>query len=342
MVSYPDASSSGRRIGTPDSRGHMHTAGFSHGPRTKRAGFKHIEGLIERTPREDAGINEVRSWVLEIFNRRCHPDPERVLNEFFWKGRDLHSQRRYLALRLRFRGEPYGYMIAHDIHDAVQESRKRARKREKEARKQKKKGRKTKGGTPPSISASVSPSPHLQIRESVPRKDKSTKAKKEQASSVNVNREPGPTPALEKDQSPEAKSSTTRAKAKTIFATIFAPNSKIASSRGATPAVASPPAVEDPFRDPSPELKKTKTKTTKLARKKKWKRPPASPESLGSPRDPEPMHLIDADDFRLESPENADYDGAAQHTWGLGYRTLGCREKGKVKGMIRQNKTNVR
>ncbi|KAI1275346.1 hypothetical protein F5Y07DRAFT_409356 [Xylaria sp. FL0933] len=336
MVSYPDASSSGRRVGTPDSRGHIHTAGFSHEPRTKRVGFKHIEGLIERTPREDAGINEVRSWVLEIFNRRCHPDPERVLNEFFWKGRDLHSQRRYLALRLRFRGEPYGYMIAHDIHDAVQESRKRAHKREKEARKQKKKGRKTKGGTPPSILASASPSPHLQTGESVSGKDKSTKAKKEQASNVNVNGEPAPTPPLRKNKSGEAESSTTKTKAKAIFATIFAPNSKIASSPGATPTVASPPAVEDPFRDPTPELQKPKTKMTKLTRKRKWKKATASPESLGSSRDPEPMRLVDADDFRLESPENTDYAGASQHRRGLAYRKLRGRDKGKV---IRGNET---
>lgn len=87
--------------------------------------------------------------MLEAFRRRLHPDPEvrrfgnhlehlprkrtrcygvadslqPVLKEFYWKGRDLHSQRRYLALRLRFRGEPYGYMIAHDIHDAVKVSR---------------------------------------------------------------------------------------------------------------------------------------------------------------------------------------------------------------------------
>ncbi|KAI0803979.1 hypothetical protein GGR55DRAFT_682116 [Xylaria sp. FL0064] len=334
MVNYLDASSSGGRIGTPDPRSHIHTAGFSHELRTKR------EGLIERTPREDAGINAVRSWVLEIFNRRCHPDPERVLNEFFWKGRDLHSQRRYLALRLRFRGEPYGYMIAHDIHDAVKESRKRVHKREKEARKQKKKGRKKAGDTPDSISASVSSSPRLQTGESVAKHDKSTKVKKEQASNVSVNREPDLTPLTGKNKSPEAKSSITRTKIKAIFATIFATHSKTASP-GTTPAAASPPTVEDPFRDPIPEPKGTKTKTTKSTRKRKWKRLPASPESLGSFRNPEPMRLIDADDFRLESPENTEYAGASQHKQGLGYRKLGGRDKGKAKGAIRQNKTSV-
>ncbi|KAI0432542.1 hypothetical protein F5Y09DRAFT_140708 [Xylaria sp. FL1042] len=296
-----------------------------------------MEGLVERTPREDAGINEVRSWVLEIFNRRCHPDPETALNGFFWKGRDLHSQRRYLALRLRFRGEPYGYMIAHDIHDAVKESRKRAHKREKAARKQKKTGnkpdRKSSSKSVPNAEASSPSSPHLQPDGSAPRNDQSTKVKTEQAANINVNHNLYVNPLIGENNSRDTKSKSTKVKDK--FASIFNANPETASSR-TTPAVAPLSVVEDPFRDPIPEPKKTKTKTTKLKRKRKWKKATASLESLGSTRDPfrdpEPMRLIDADDFRLESPEDTDYAGASRYGRGLSVHKLGrARDQGKVK-----------
>ncbi|KAI8633336.1 hypothetical protein F5Y19DRAFT_490510 [Xylariaceae sp. FL1651] len=133
---------------------HVHSSGFSHQRKTNhkqprstvrppRYSIEHEqyladswEELVDSTPQKDANVEEVRTWMLKVFHRRCHPDPARALQEFRWTGRDLHYQRRYLALRIRFRGEPYAYMIAHDVHDAVKESRKRTRKRKQQAKKQ--------------------------------------------------------------------------------------------------------------------------------------------------------------------------------------------------------------
>lgn len=89
------------------------------------------------------------------------------------------------------------------------------------------------------------------------------------------------------------------------------------SSSSRTPTVtitaASPPAGEDPFQDPAPAPKKAKPKTEKARKKEKMKekwrkkttRSLEAHDNAQDPfRDPEPMSLIDADDFRLESSED--------------------------------------
>ncbi|KAI3341823.1 hypothetical protein F4824DRAFT_513645 [Ustulina deusta] len=239
----------------------------------------------------------------------------RALNGFCWKGRDLHSQRRYLALRLRFRREPYGYMIAHDIHDAVKLSRKRTRKREKEAEKQKKKGVRSdkksapRSGPTPATQVSSPPPPHVQFQDSVLRNGESKKLKKKQAINADINREADANHPIGEGESQEVEGSTTKAKKK--LAKIFATSPGTTSWRETT-AGATPSGVGDPFQGPIPGPEKTKTRTKKAKRKMKWNT--ASLESLISTRDPsrdlEPMRLIDADDFRLESPENMDWPGA--------------------------------
>ncbi|KAI1769510.1 hypothetical protein GGR53DRAFT_2928 [Hypoxylon sp. FL1150] len=65
-----------------------------------------------------------------VLHRRSHPDPDRVLDRLPWTGRDLHRAS-YLATRHRLRREADGIVVAHDIHDAAKQSRKRARLHEK-------------------------------------------------------------------------------------------------------------------------------------------------------------------------------------------------------------------
>ncbi|KAI6091343.1 hypothetical protein F4821DRAFT_226966 [Hypoxylon rubiginosum] len=52
------------------------------------------------------------------------------MDKLHWTGRDLHRAS-YLATRHRLRAEADGIIIAHDIHDATKQSRKRARLQEK-------------------------------------------------------------------------------------------------------------------------------------------------------------------------------------------------------------------
>ncbi|KAI0553462.1 hypothetical protein F4679DRAFT_531412 [Xylaria curta] len=310
---------------TPD---HMHTAGFTHEPRRVRLNSRSAihkpqyseqhqqyltdswEELVESTPRQDAGVAEVRTWVLKVFHRRCHPDPQTALNGFQWKGRDLHSQRRYIALRLRFRGEPYGYMIAHDIHDAVKESRKRARKQEKEAKRQMKKAKKaekkfaSKSLRTLTRQASSPTSTHVRFRDSWPGEDRkrAKKARKEQAVRANSDRELD-THHLIGESQPQAIESS-KSKARRKIEKIFTKSPRKTSPRltSTTPWT----GEENPFRDPSPSPRRVRTKAKKKAKKKK--KVTARPESLDSAqdpfRDPSPMRLVDADDFRLE---NTDY-----------------------------------
>ncbi|KAI1365478.1 hypothetical protein F5Y08DRAFT_173968 [Xylaria arbuscula] len=198
-----------------------------------------------------------------------------VLKEFHWKGRDLHSQRRYLALRLRFRGEPYGYMIAHDIHDAVKLSRRRTRKRRKEAKKQIRKDIKSYKKTglrspPPSATqeSSLGPSQHHSG----------------------------------KDNPKEVGSSTTKAEPKpTDVAITIQKTSPKPQQMSATPP-------ENPFEDPpTADVQRHKHKKEKRRKKEKAKMAsPEAPDASEDPfRDPEPMQVIDADDFRLESPDRS-------------------------------------
>ncbi|KAI1738881.1 hypothetical protein F4680DRAFT_466958 [Xylaria scruposa] len=313
---------------TPD---HMHTAGFTHEPRRVRLNSRSAihkpqyseqhqqylkdswEELVESTPRQDAGVAEVRTWVLTVFHRRCHPDPERALTGFQWKGCDLHSQRRYIALRLRFRGEPYGYMIAHDIHDAVKESRKRARKQEKESKRQIKEAKKAEKKSAseslrmlirqPSSPAST----HVRFRDSGPSEDRkrAKKTRKEQAVRVNSNRELDTHHLIREAQPQTIESSKSKARRK--IEKIFAKSPRKTSPK-ITPTT--PWTGEgNPFRDPSPSPRRARIKAKKkMMKKKKKKKVTASPESPDSAqdpfRDPSPMHLLDADDFRLE---NTDY-----------------------------------
>ncbi|KAI1175359.1 hypothetical protein F4777DRAFT_579029 [Nemania sp. FL0916] len=235
------------------------------------------EELVESTPRVNADVSEVRTWVLEVFHRRCHPDPEGALDGFYWKGRDLHSQRRYIALRLRFRLEPFGYLIAHDIHDAVKasgllsqalnltdkfltsESRERDRKREKTAKRQAK------------TTSRTIIEPQLSFAE------------------------------IGRNQDAEPK----RMKAKKKLGRIIGTSRGISSET--TTAAASPTGVGDPFRDPVPTFKKPKMKTKKRKRKKEAAASPDSVEGAQDPfQDPEPMHLIDADDYRLDQASSTD------------------------------------
>ncbi|KAI1304846.1 hypothetical protein F5Y03DRAFT_357319 [Xylaria venustula] len=284
-----------------------------------------------------------------------------ALSGFYWRGRDLHSQRRYLALRLRFRGEPYGYMIAHDIHDALKESRKRVHKLEKEAAKQRKKDRKSgRRNTAPEIVPESAiqrftppppppPPPRAQSRSrlqpdlrfqpvsrsrsggSAPRNTTSKKAANEQGQAVNVNvyvnlnRGTDGTPSITASEPQEAESSKRKAKKK--LSKIFTTTTK-SPDKASSKAVALP---EDPFGDPAPEPKRSKPKSKKERMKKKWKKKgTASLESLGSARDPfrdpEPMRLIEADDFRVESPENTEWPDASLHGRS---RKLGRGRRGK-------------
>ncbi|KAI8944921.1 hypothetical protein F4801DRAFT_584914 [Xylaria longipes] len=324
-MNYPNRLGPGARSFTPEYSGqHTHTSGFSHEPRKTRPNSRSAihkpkyseqhqqylkdswEELVESTPRQDAGVAEVRTWILKVFHRRCHPDPEKALSGFHWKGRDLHSQRRYLALRLRFRREPYGYLIAHDIHDAVKEFRKRARKQEREARKQMKKAKKTANKSPtesgriPAAQSSLPMSSHVRFRDSTPNKGykKAQKARKEQADLSSGNREPYADHQIGEAQPQDIETSTSKAKKK--FVNIF--TTKIpGTSSSKTVAASSLFREEDPFRDPSPSRRRVKPKEKKKAKKKK--KVTASLESLNSARDPfrdpSPMRLVDADDFRL-------------------------------------------
>ncbi|KAI1190443.1 hypothetical protein F5B17DRAFT_446915 [Nemania serpens] len=226
-----------------------------------------------------------------------------ALGEFYWNGSDLHSQRRYLALRLRFRGEPYGYLIAHDIHDAVRESRKRSRKHKKEATKQ---ARKIKWGqgTHTTTSCEEETSTHAARKDEPDTKTIQAKAKRKLSEILRINPRAPPQPSP--------------------------PPTSSSSSRTATVRIAAvpPPDTEDPFQDPIPGFKKAKPKTEKAIKKKEKKeekkvekkeekkekkmrrrrktiRSFESQDSVQDPfRDPEPMRLIDADDFRLESSED--------------------------------------
>ncbi|KAI0183218.1 hypothetical protein EV127DRAFT_490479 [Xylaria flabelliformis] len=324
-ANYPNGSTSRAWSFTPD---HMHTTGFTHEPRRVRLNSRSAihkpqyseqhqqylkdswEELVESTPRQDAGVAEVRTWVLKVFHRRCHPDPERALNGFQWKGCDLHSQRRYIALRLRFRGEPYGYMIAHDIHDAVKESRKRARKQEKEAKRQIKQAKKTEKKSTsesqrtlirrPSSRAST----HVRFQDSAPTEDRkrAKKARKEQTVRVDSNRELDTHHLIEEaqPQTIEGSKSKARQKIEKMFAK---------SPRKTSPKITSSTTPwtgeENPFRDPSPSPRRVRARAKKKAKKKK--KATASSESLNSTqdpfRDPSPMRLVDADDFRLENTD---------------------------------------
>ncbi|KAI0457625.1 hypothetical protein F5B21DRAFT_463937 [Xylaria acuta] len=320
-VDYHNGLGPSARSFTPDCGSHTHSAGFTHEPRKTRSNSRSAihkpkyseqhqqylkdswEELVESTPRQDAGVAEVRTWILKVFHRRCHPDPERALSGFHWKGRDLHSQRRYLALRLRFRREPYGYMIAHDIHDAVKEFRKRGRRREKEAKKQIKKARKTEKKSASELMRTLGRQPsspassHVRFQDSAPRKHhkRAKKARKEQAVHSNSSYRPDANRPAGEAQPQAVETST--AKAKKRLAKIFT-----ISPRTISPATTPPVGEEDPFRNPSPSPRGVKTKATKKAKKKK-KKVTASLESLDSAqdpfRDPPPMLLVDEEDFRL-------------------------------------------
>ncbi|KAI1133110.1 hypothetical protein F5Y10DRAFT_129575 [Nemania abortiva] len=236
--------------------------------------------------------------------------PQGALNGFYWKGRDLHSQRRYLALRLRFRREPYGYLIAHDIHDAVKEFRNRTHQREKTAEKHvKKRNRTDKGPTPqPANMTAVRVSspmfPHARYQgpahsKSNPRERISTEG---QTAHTNPNRERSPSYPIEEDRLQDI--GTGRAKAKNKLTKIFTTISKtssLPSPSRITMRTASPSRIEDPFQDPTPVSRKLRTKAKKAKRSGKTT---ASLESVYNAENPstEPMRLIDEDDFRLKSP----------------------------------------
>ncbi|KAI1824186.1 hypothetical protein F4861DRAFT_548832 [Xylaria intraflava] len=316
---------------------HEHSAGFSHQPQRRNSRSraptrkpKYSEQyqqymkdswneLVERTPQKDASADEVHSWVLEVFRRRCHPAPELALKDFRWKGIDLHSQRRYLALRIRFRREPYGYMIAHDIHDAVKESRKRTRRRESEAKKQARKNKRigNKHTPEPTMARGeqgfLPLSPLTRPRDITPRSSKGNTARQTEAN-----------PAEFKEKKGFLSNLTMRPKAST------------SSRKEQTP----PPEgqeLEDPFRDPTPspseksKKEKSNSKPSWLfqkLRKKSGATTAADSDLLQDPfRDPEvePMRLVAADDFRVGTPQGEDRplkgSGFAAH--GLGGRFMG-------------------
>ncbi|TGJ82999.1 hypothetical protein E0Z10_g5764 [Xylaria hypoxylon] len=158
--------------------------------------------------------------------------------------------------------------------------------------------------------AQVSPQSSLLVRfgDSTPIKGtaKAKKAKKESAD-TNANCEIEASRLIGGGQPQDAV--TGAAKAKKKLAKIFTISPGPTSSRTTT-AATSPSGVEGPFRDPMPESKGTKAKLKKEKRKRKGKAT-ASLESLGSAQDPfqdpEPMQLIDADDFRLEPLEDASW-----------------------------------
>ncbi|KAI3331518.1 hypothetical protein HD806DRAFT_162248 [Xylariaceae sp. AK1471] len=259
--------------------------------------------------------------MLEVFHRRCHPDPEKALQEFRWRGRDLHTQRRYLALRLRFRGQPYGYMIAHDVHDAVKESRKRTRQREKAAKKQAKRQRKRGNKTEwrPTAESAVMPAEQEPYPSSLPAQYpdtifsqlKTKRKKSKEGKGVKTIRE---TQAVPSSGNEEAHNSgegsqlqnaetTSTSKAKRRITKILTTISPNPGTTAAEPSVSGNPDL-DPFQDPPPELQPKKAKKTKV----KAMKGKATSNNQASPqkdpfRDPdvESMRLIDADDFRLTS-----------------------------------------
>ncbi|KAK5634551.1 hypothetical protein RRF57_010264 [Xylaria bambusicola] len=293
MPSYISLPNSGARASTPDRGDHVHSVAFSHEPQKSRSKVRSPvhkpryseqhqqylddswEEFVESTPREDASVDEG------------------VLKEFHWKGRDLHSQRRYIALRLRFRGEPYGYMIAHDIHDAVKVSslshsttvpglhllsRIQTRKRSKTAKKQVKKDKKSeKRVTSGSASRSAPQKSSMPSHATHPKGE---------------------------DKSKEIEDSTAKAEKK--LAKRFATRSSRTSSEPLLPAAVPSRSSENRFGDPTADLKRPKSKIH--LRKKKGKTT-QSLESLVDNedpfRDPEPMQLVDADDFRLEDTDQS-------------------------------------
>ncbi|KAI1776851.1 hypothetical protein F4818DRAFT_411971 [Hypoxylon cercidicola] len=86
--------------------------------------------IVEHVPGKEATADDVRAWLLMVLHRRSHPDPGRVVDKLRWSGRDLHRAS-YLATRHRLRAEADGMIIAHDIHDAAKQSRKRAKRQKK-------------------------------------------------------------------------------------------------------------------------------------------------------------------------------------------------------------------
>ncbi|KAL7627545.1 hypothetical protein AAE478_001738 [Parahypoxylon ruwenzoriense] len=80
--------------------------------------------IVDAAPGRDATAEEVRAWLLMVLHRRSHPDPDRIAEKLPWSGRDLHRAT-YLATRHRLRAEADGMIIAHDIHDAAKQSRRK-------------------------------------------------------------------------------------------------------------------------------------------------------------------------------------------------------------------------
>lgn len=144
------------------------------------------------------------------------------------------------------------------------------------------------------------------------------KTKRGQETHTNTPCEEETTTHEAKKDEPDTKASQAKSKRKlsNIFHISPGTSSSSTPSRTATVtiAAASPPDGEDPFQDPIAASKRAKPKTEKT-RKKKEKREEKrkrkitgdieSHDSAQDPfRDPEPLRLIDADDFRLESSED--------------------------------------
>ncbi|KAI1436088.1 hypothetical protein GGR50DRAFT_693471 [Xylaria sp. CBS 124048] len=298
---------------TIDCGSHDHSAGFSHQPKKRSSKSRATSELVANTPQKDAGVDEVRNWVLNVFRRRCHPEPEAALQEFHWKGTDLHSQRRYLALRLRFRREPYGYMIAHDIHDAVKESRKRTGREKGRVKRKAKKAVENKPIPEPAMTRregrSISSSPLILLLDDPPRPDEANTTHGTETHPVKTGR-------------PSQLKKSTTAKAMRDILGIFAkPSKKTKLPKHKKPSSSQQGQVpEDPFQDPPPAHKEAEKKEKKKAergsriwRKKNKTATGSTSEPLQDPfRDPvEPMRLVDADDFRVESARGSTDNPAA-------------------------------
>ncbi|KAJ8124241.1 hypothetical protein O1611_g9400 [Lasiodiplodia mahajangana] len=204
------------------------------------------------------------------------------------------------------------------MHDAVKEFRKRTRQREKEARKRTK-GRngidmrslpESASTAAPQASSSVPPhTPYQGISPSICNTEEGQLVE-EQAIYTNASRERESTHPVGEDQLQDAETSRAKVKKKLVKLFTISPRTS-SSSSSATMRVESASRGEDPFQDPMPLSRKTKTKAKKAKQRGKAVVSLEPRYNVQDPfRDPEPMRLIDEDDFRLVSPPSEDRPNA--------------------------------
>ncbi|KAI0391647.1 hypothetical protein F5Y17DRAFT_460673 [Xylariaceae sp. FL0594] len=111
--------------------GHYHPIGANHEPQPsprpsetqpKTEPFR--RELVRMVPDRDAGQDEMRTWMLLMLHRRCHPDPPGALEDFNWSGSELHcGADLFQGILDAFLDTPEGRLIAGDVADAFMEKK---------------------------------------------------------------------------------------------------------------------------------------------------------------------------------------------------------------------------